>query len=85
MLIRMGVKENALWDEFEKMGFLLALGIPAAVSIVGITGYFVAGRALRPVGFMARRAEQINADNLKERLVIKNPDDELGQLGRAFN
>ena len=86
VLIRMGVNEEAaVWDEFKKMGYLLALGIPVAVSLVGITGYFVAGRALRPVGAMARRAEQINADNLKDRLAVENPRDELGQFGTAFN
>jgi len=34
---------------------------------------------------MARRAEQISAERLNERLEIENPDDELGHLGQAFN
>jgi heavy metal sensor kinase len=34
---------------------------------------------------MAKRAAEITADRLNERLIIDNPDDELGQLGTAFN
>jgi methyl-accepting chemotaxis protein len=34
---------------------------------------------------MAKRAAEITADHLHERLTIDNPDDELGQLGTAFN
>jgi heavy metal sensor kinase len=34
---------------------------------------------------MAKRASEINAEHLHERLAIDNPDDELGQLGKAFN
>src|SRR5260370_18034885 len=34
---------------------------------------------------MARRARQINAEHLNERLELENPGDELGHLGAAFN
>jgi heavy metal sensor kinase len=85
VLIRIAVNEKTLWDEFRKVGYLLALGLPAAICIVGVTGFFVAGRALRPVDSMARRAEKINANNLNERITIRNANDELGHLGSAFN
>jgi len=34
---------------------------------------------------MARRAEQITAERLSERLPVENPHDELGYLARVFN
>jgi signal transduction histidine kinase len=55
------------------------------VILAVVTGYLVAAHALRPVDSMATRASEINADHLHERLTIDNPDDELGQLGEAFN
>src|SRR5580704_17837759 len=85
VVVRLGVSENALRDEFGRMVGALALGLPIALLLVGVTGYFVALRALRPLDSMARRAKQISAEHLNERLVIENPNDELGHLGTAFN
>jgi heavy metal sensor kinase len=83
--VRLGVSENVLRDEFGRMVGALAVGLPVALILVGVTGYFVALRALRPLDSMARRAKQISAERLNERLVLENPDDELGHLGTAFN
>jgi len=83
--VRLGVSENALRAEFGRMVGALALGLPIALLLVGVTGYFVALGALRPLDSMARRAKQISAEHLDERLVVENPDDELGHLGTAFN
>jgi heavy metal sensor kinase len=84
-VVRLGVSESALRDEFGHMVGALAVGLPIALLLVGVTGYFVALRALRPLDSMARRAKQISAEHLNERLVIENPNDELGHLGTAFN
>jgi heavy metal sensor kinase len=85
VVVRLGVSENALREEFGQMVAALALGLPIALLLVGVAGYFVALRALRPLDSMARRAKQINAEHFNERLVLENPDDELGHLGTAFN
>ena len=85
VLVRLAVSEEPLWREFREMLTVLALGLPLVVALVVITGYLVAARALRPVDSMAQRAAAITAEHLSERLVIENPDDELGQLGTAFN
>src|SRR5258708_16906858 len=85
VMVRLGVSENALRGEFNRMVGALSLGLPIALLLVGITGYFVALRALRPLDSMARRAKQINAEHLNERLELENPDDELCHLGTAFN
>ena len=85
VLVRLAVSEESLWGEFWEMVAVLGIGLPIVVILVVVTGYLVAAHALRPVDSMARRASEINADHLHERLVINNPDDELGQLGNAFN
>lgn len=53
------------------------------VSIGG--GYWLAGRALRPVDQMTRSAERITAAQLDERLEVVNPRDELGRLAATLN
>src|ERR1700676_2476141 len=85
VVVRLGVSESALREQFDRMLEALAFGLPIALLLIGVTGYSVALRALSPVASMARRARQISAEHLNERLVLENPDDELGHLGTAFN
>ena len=85
VFVRLGVSEESLWREFWEMELVLGIGLPIVVILVVITGYSIAARALKPVDAMAKRAAEINAEHLNERLTISNPNDELGQLGTAFN
>jgi heavy metal sensor kinase len=85
LVVRLAVSEEPLWREFGEMATALAIGLPLTVLVVALTGYLVAARALKPVDSMAQRAARITADQLNERLVIENPNDELGKLGVAFN
>lgn len=63
----------------------LVLGVPCAALAAIVGGYFLAGRVLSPVGAMAKKAAQITADNLGERLPVENSGDELGRLATVFN
>jgi heavy metal sensor kinase len=83
--VRLGVNEEPYRREFWEMAGILGIGLPIVVFFVFITGRVVAARALNPVDVMAKRAAQITAEHLNERITVTNPDDELGQLGTAFN
>lgn len=85
VVVQLALSEEPLWDEFWNMVSVFGAGLPITVLLIGLTGYFVAGRALQPLDAMARRAREISAEQLGERLHIENPDDELGHLGVAFN
>jgi signal transduction histidine kinase len=61
----------------------IALGIMAAASI-GL-GWLVAGRVLRPLRTITTAARRISASSLHQRLAVRGPDDELGELGKTFN
>jgi len=56
----------------------LALAITALASIV--IGWVVAGRLLRPLQAMTATARHISATNLRERIDLAGPDDELREL-----
>jgi heavy metal sensor kinase len=84
-IVRLAVSEEPYWREFWEMAGILGIGLPIIVILVFIFGYVLARRALSPVDVMAKRAAQITADHLNERIMIANPEDELGQLGTAFN
>lgn len=85
VLIRVARSEAGVRHELEELLVGMGLGLPVAVLLAGLGGFFLAGRALKPVGQMAARAETITAERLEERLPIENPDDELGRLGTVFN
>lgn len=79
---RLAVSEEHLWGEFWEMVAVLGVGLPITMAFVAITGYLLAARALNPVDTMAKRAAEITADQLHERLKVDNPEDELGSWGQ---
>lgn len=62
-----------------------ALLIPVAVLLAGLGGYFLARRSLSPVVAMSSQAGRISAENLHDRLAVRNTKDELGHLAQSFN
>ena len=85
MLIRLGYSLVPLRDRMLQFLRLLLIAIPVALLLAAIAGQIIAKRALRPLQEMATRAEGITASNLNQRLIVVNPKDELGQMGRVFN
>lgn len=56
----------------------VALGITAVFAAA--LGWFMAGRALRPLRRITESARRISATNLHERLALDDPDDDLREL-----
>jgi len=61
----------------------LALGVLVVLAFA--LGWWVAGRALRPVHRMAAAAHRLSSANLHERIPLHRPKDELRELGESFN
>lgn len=77
-----------LSEEAEVLGdlkIIFAVSLPLSVLVLAYGGWFLAGRALRPVDIVTQSAEQIDDKHLDVRLQVTNPDDEIGRLTRAFN
>jgi len=85
ILLRVAQSEQTLWHEIEEFTSVLLLAFPLALVLAGFGGFALARKALAPIDVMAHKAERISAERLNERLPIENPEDELGQLARAFN
>jgi heavy metal sensor kinase len=84
-LIRLAVNEADYFADIHKFVVMLIIGIPLAVLLIALSAYWMARNALTPVDLMASRAHRISGLELKERIPIKNPHDELGRLAGAFN
>src|SRR5215813_3682917 len=85
VVITVARSEEPLRRELRELLVIMGAGLPLAVAIAGMGGYFLARRALAPLGRMADRAGTITAERLGERLPVENPEDELGQLAAVFN
>ena len=79
---------DAREDRDETLATLLGLfliGGPLALGAATLTGWLLAGAALRPVEAMRRRAAEISAETTGERLPVPDSHDEIQRLGTTLN
>ena len=63
----------------------LALGGPIALLVAGAGGWWLAGRALKPVARMTREADTIGIEHLEERIDVPPAADEVQRLAVTLN
>ena len=85
VVIQVGRSESSMDTQLRDYLLIFALGLPLAVALAGVVGYFLARRALTPIERMTTHARTITAERLADRLPIDNPDDEMGRLAAVFN
>jgi signal transduction histidine kinase len=61
----------------------IALAIVAVLAL--LAGWLVAGRMLRPIRTITRKARRISSTSLHERLALDGPQDELKELGDTLD
>jgi signal transduction histidine kinase len=80
-----GLSIERMEQSIENLQKALILGIIISLILIGLGGYFLTAKALNPVDWITRKANQISHTNLKERIDIQTPKDELGQLSLTLN
>lgn len=84
-IVQVGASLANMTEDLDRILLVLVVSVPAAVMLLSFGGWFLAGRALHPVELITTSAQKINAENLSHRLVVVNPDDEIGRLAQTFN
>ena len=84
-IIQVGSSLREQAQTLDKIRFAVIIFVPVGLFILVTGGWFLAGRALKPVDVMTRTIRRMSADNLGVRLRIVNPDDEIGRLAETFN
>lgn len=80
------VKDMKSEHYFMKMVFgLMAIADSIGVIASIIVGYIVSKKMLKPINYITKTAENISINNLKERINITGPDDELKRLASTLN
>jgi two-component system, OmpR family, sensor kinase len=63
----------------------LSIGGPIALSVAGVGGWWLAGRALAPVARITREADTIGIERLDERIDVPATSDEIQRLASTLN
>lgn len=72
-------------EALARLQWLLVAGIPVALLLASVTGWFVAGAALRPVEQIRGEAAAISRSGPDRRLTVPETGDELARLAETLN
>jgi heavy metal sensor kinase len=84
-IVRVGTSLQALEETLHRLLIILLITMPLALLASLGGGWFLAGRALRPVGAITQAAERIAGGDLTQRLTVPTAQDEIGRLAATFN
>ncbi|RII28646.1 MAG: two-component sensor histidine kinase [Geobacter sp.] len=84
-IIQVGSSLVGPTEILNKILLIFTISIPLSLLLLVYGGWFLAGRALKPVELITRSARRISAENLSHRLDVVNPRDEIGRLAETFN
>jgi signal transduction histidine kinase len=72
-------------DELIQLASTLAVGGPIALILISLSGWALAGAALRPVERMRAEADEFSITNPRRRLPVPEGNDEIARLGATLN
>jgi heavy metal sensor kinase len=84
-ILQVGTSLREVEETLHRLLFTLLLIGPLALAVALAGGWFLAGRALRPVEAITEAARRIAAGDLTQRLAASQSSDEIGRLAATFN
>ncbi|MEO8497237.1 MAG: HAMP domain-containing sensor histidine kinase, partial [Planctomycetota bacterium] len=85
MIIRVGASLDSIAADVARLDRLVALAACGVLLIAPLCGYWLAGRATRPLAKIIETTAGLRPSQLDERLEIRGTADELDQLSETFN
>jgi len=84
-IVQVGTSMESIEDTLDRFLLLLIVAVPVALTVSLAAGWFLAGRALRPVDAITLAAQRIAGGDLSQRLTMPPASDEIGRLAGTFN
>ncbi|MER3486959.1 MAG: hypothetical protein C4345_14260, partial [Chloroflexota bacterium] len=84
-VLQVGLFRGETEEALHQLFLALLAAVPLALVVSAVSGYALAGRALRPVTSITDLAARVSGSDLAARLHLDLPDDELGRLAQTFN
>ncbi|WP_128545432.1 HAMP domain-containing sensor histidine kinase [Larkinella soli] len=71
--------------ELYQLRTVIAVGLLVTLTLVGLTGWFYAGRSLQPITDVVRQVDAITVSKLDQRVRAGSDGDEMARLADTFN
>ncbi|BFU95035.1 MAG: Heavy metal sensor histidine kinase [Nitrospira sp.] len=84
-IVQVGTSMESVEQTLNRLLLVLLVTTPVALTVSLAGGWFLAGRALRPVDAITLAAQRIAAGDLTQRLNVPASADEIGRLAGTFN
>lgn len=84
-VVQVGTSLRSVEETLHRLLVILLVTVPVALLAALAGGWFLAGRALRPVGEITLAAQRIAGGDLTQRLSAPPSQDEIGKLAATFN
>lgn len=85
MIIRLGSSRVSMEDDIALLNWIMVLASASILVLAPVSGYFLAGRATRPLTRIISTTARLQPKKLDERLAIRGTGDELDQLSTTIN
>jgi len=85
MTVRVGCSMQSLYEDFDILTRMMVLAGAAIVVLAPLGGYWLAGRATKPLARIIQTTARLRPTNLAERLPLRGTGDELDRLSRTIN
>jgi heavy metal sensor kinase len=84
-IVQVGTSMESVDQTLNRLLLVLLVTMPVALVVSLAGGWFLAGRALRPVDAITLAAQRIAGGDLTQRLNVPASSDEIGRLAGTFN
>ena len=84
-IVRVGASTTMVTNDIAKLTRLMAGASVVILFVAPLSGYFLAGRATRPLARILATAARLGPRHMEERLPIRGTQDELDQLSHTIN
>jgi two-component system, OmpR family, heavy metal sensor histidine kinase CusS len=84
-IVRVGVQRDPVDDDVWRLTEMILTAFALILVAAPLIGYWLAGRAIRPLATILHTTARLHPDNLNERLPLRGSGDELDQLSATLN
>jgi heavy metal sensor kinase len=85
LIVRVGVRRDRVDEDIWRLTEWMLMAFAIILVAAPLSGYWLAGRATRPLATILSTTARLHPDNLSERLPLRGSGDELDKLSATLN